>query len=219
MYRGFVKIYRRLLEKSYCKKPQYVWLWVYLLLKANHKGAKFLWNGEDQELKAGQFIIGREKMHQETGIPESTIEDILKFFKRQHQIQQQTTNKFRIITIVNWHKFQDKPESPTSSPTTKQQQADTNKNHKNEKEESTALLKGYFASLCLEAKHRYAGSPQDEQRLRVLLDEYTPDQLKKIMEAYIKRPEKIKYYSINAALSSFSLARFEEEEKRESWQY
>lgn len=111
------------------RKSHYVALWVALLLKANHKDNKMIWNGDAITVKEGQFITGRKELNKETGIAESTIEDIMKYLETQHQIRQQKTNKYRLITILNWESYQ----NPTLKATTKQQQADTNKNVNNEK--------------------------------------------------------------------------------------
>lgn len=135
---GYVKLYRKLLENSCCNKPNYAWVWVFMLLRANHKTSKIIWNGKEEMLKPGQFITGREELSRQTGVPTSTIEDILTFYeKRQHQIRQQKTNKFRIITIVNWAKYQDKGTKSDSKsnnqPTSEQQQSNTDKKIKNDK--------------------------------------------------------------------------------------
>jgi len=130
---GYVKLHRCLLNNPIAKKPQYAWLWIVLLLKANHKPQKIMWNGGIIIINGGQLITGRKKLSEETGIPESTVEDILKFLEAQHQIRQQKTTKFRLITIVKWEKYQNGNNKSDNKATTKQQQADTNKNDKNDK--------------------------------------------------------------------------------------
>lgn len=130
---GYVKLHRVLLDNPISKKPQYAWLWATLLLLANHKPNKFMWNGEIIIIKEGQLLTGRKQLSEKTGIPESTVEDILKYLETQQQIQQQKTTKFRLITIVNWTKYQISNNKSNNKATTKQQQADTNKNDKNDK--------------------------------------------------------------------------------------
>lgn len=132
---GWVKLHRQMLDSSFHNKPSYVSLWVTLLLMANHKTTKFMWNGEETEVKSGQIITGRKALSEQTGIAESTIEDILKVLKRQHQIQQQTTTKYRLITILNWDTYQSSDSTSNNKATTKQQQTDTYKNDKNEKKD------------------------------------------------------------------------------------
>ena len=130
---GYVKIYRIVLENPIIKKPVYAWLWTVLLLKTNHKETKMIWNGKVIIIKEGQFITGRKQLSKETNIPESTIERILEYLENEHQIEQQKTTKFRLITIVNWKKYQQVDNNSDNKRTTSGQQADTNKNDKNDK--------------------------------------------------------------------------------------
>lgn len=133
MEQGWIKLHRKLLNNPLVQKPVYLALWVVLLLKANHEDNRMLWNGEEVTIKAGQFITGRKTLSEETGIPQTTIERILETLENGHQIGQQKTNKYRLITILNWDSYQ----SRTSKRTTNGHQADTNKNVKNEKKRIT----------------------------------------------------------------------------------
>ncbi len=99
-------LHRQLLDNPIVCKPNYCHLWVVLLLKAAHKGTDFIWNNKKQRLQPGQLMTGRGKLAEQTGIPESTVERILTYFESEHQIGQQKTRKFRIITIKNWEKYQ-----------------------------------------------------------------------------------------------------------------
>lgn len=51
-------------------------------------------------------MTSRKELSKQAGIPESTVERILTFFENEQQIEQQKTNKFRIITIKNWEEYQ-----------------------------------------------------------------------------------------------------------------
>ena len=80
-------------------------------------------------VREGQIITGRKELSRATGIPETTIERILKMLENEHQIGQQKTNKYRVITILNWKEHQDR----TQERTTNGQQTDTYKNDKKDK--------------------------------------------------------------------------------------
>lgn len=135
MEQGWIKLHRKLLENPLMKKPTWAWLWVVLLLKANHKENKMIWNNNVIIIKEGQFITGRKELSKDSGIPESTIENILNYLENQQQIQQQKESKYRLITIVNWKLHQSSDTQSDNKPTTKQQQADTNKNDNKDKNE------------------------------------------------------------------------------------
>ncbi len=131
---GFITIHRQLENKGYYKNSQYVHLWLHLLFKANYKKKEVLWNNRIIKLNKGQFITGRDILSQETGIPYWTIERILMCFEKEHQIIQQKTTKFRLITLVNYSKYQDKS-------TTKVQQKYTTNNDNNDNNKKEGFSK------------------------------------------------------------------------------
>ena len=129
MDNGWIKLHRKLKQKGYYKRSAYVHLWVHLLLTANHSKKEFMWNDRIIILKEGQMITGRLALSKATGIPEATVERILNFLENEHQIEQQKTTKYRLITVLNWTDYQNRTEERS----TNGQQADTYKNDKNDK--------------------------------------------------------------------------------------
>jgi hypothetical protein len=128
---GWIKLHRSILDKGWIKKPEYVQLWVVLLLMASHDDREYFWNGKTIILKSGQLITGRKALSEKTGINENKIERILKCFKSEQQIEQQTTSSSRLISILNWDKFQ-QSEQPfeqrvNNDRTTSEQRVNTNK--------------------------------------------------------------------------------------------
>lgn len=103
---GYVKLYRSIIKKSWYKKSEHVHLFIHLLLKAAHSGFETWYNGYSMTLKPGQLITGRKKLSDETGINESKIERVLKFFETEQQIEQQKSSSSRLISIVNWKSYQ-----------------------------------------------------------------------------------------------------------------
>ena len=106
MTEGWIKIHRSITEKGWFCKPDYVQLWIHLLVMANFKDSEYLWNGKVIILKRGQLITGRKSLSSKTGISESKIQRILKCFENEHQIEQQTTSTSRLISILNYEKYQ-----------------------------------------------------------------------------------------------------------------
>ena len=108
MHEGHVKIYRRLKKSPYYKDSQYVHLWLHLLLEVNHSPHREKLKGSDAfiELQPGQVLTSRDKLSEQTGIHSSKVNRMLKAFETEQQIEQQTFNKYRIITITNWVSYQ-----------------------------------------------------------------------------------------------------------------
>lgn len=132
---GWVSIHRKIQDKGWYKDSQYVHLWVHIIMKCNHAGKEFLWNGEIKHIERGQFITGRKSLSYETGITESKIQRILKCFESEQQIEQQMYSKFRLITVKNYEKYQNSEQQNeqhmNSRRTASEQQVNTNNNDNN----------------------------------------------------------------------------------------
>jgi DNA-binding transcriptional MerR regulator len=131
---GWIKIHRKFLDWEWFNKSEAVHLFIYLVLKANHKDGQ--WQGID--IKKGQFITSFGKISTDTGISLQTIRTLLKKFEKTNEINIQTTNKFSVVTICKYECYQQENE-PTNTLLTNEQQTTnkqltTNKNDKNEKE-------------------------------------------------------------------------------------
>lgn len=135
--KGYIKLHRKLLENPIHGNMKYAWLWIVLLLLASHKGTEFLHGNKLIKLECGQLLTGRKQLAEKSGIKEGTIETILNYLESQQQIQQQKTTKYRVITILNWDKYQQDQQQiqqqNNNKITTKRQQNDTFKNVKNVK--------------------------------------------------------------------------------------
>ena len=103
---GWIKIHRKLQDSPIMSKPEYLTVWIHLLLLANHEKTEFIFNNQKMVLESGQLITSRQKLAAVCGIQESKIDRILKYLKSEQQIEQQTNNKFRLITIKNWNLYQ-----------------------------------------------------------------------------------------------------------------
>lgn len=109
---GWIKIHRSITEKGWFHHSDYVGLWILLLLKAVYKPTEYLWNGKTIVLKRGQFVTGRNALSRESGLNRSKVDRILKLFESEHQIEQQMTSTSRLISILNYEKYQ-QVEPPT----------------------------------------------------------------------------------------------------------
>jgi len=110
---------------------------MYCLMKATHSEHKQLVGKQFVDLEKGQFVFGRKKAALELNMKESTVRDYINLLKQDNAIRIKSTNKFSIITIVNWevhqHEDDDDRQQNDSKMTTERQQNDTNKNVKNVK--------------------------------------------------------------------------------------
>jgi predicted transcriptional regulator len=137
---GWVKIHRQIKDKAYYKDSEFIHLWIHLILCANHCNGEYLNGYEIIKLKKGQFVTGRKKLSQETGISESKIERILKVFESEQQIEQQTNSRSRLISILSWDKYQETEQQTNNKRTANEQQVNTNNNDNNYKNENNNVF-------------------------------------------------------------------------------
>ena len=138
---GWIKLHRSLKEKAFIKDPEKLALWIHLLMMANHTEREEMFAGKPVKCKPGQFTTGRKQLAESTGIDESKIYRILKYFKEnEQQIEQQTCNKNSLITIKNWGFYQLEKEDEqqvNNNWTTSEQQVNTLKELKNKRIKKT----------------------------------------------------------------------------------
>jgi len=105
---GWVKLYRQSLENPIiCKDSDHFSIWNYLLLKATHTEREVVFGGCKITLQKGQLITGRKAIAVKFNISESKVQRVLKTLEIEHQIEQQTSNKSRLVSILNWSLYQD----------------------------------------------------------------------------------------------------------------
>lgn len=106
MRKGYVKLYRKSLDSGLIRNHKAWILFTYCLLKATHKKRKAVIGRQQFMLFPGQFVFGRRVAAEETGLTEQQIRTALQTLKTLQILTIQSTNKFSIITIINWSNYQ-----------------------------------------------------------------------------------------------------------------
>ena len=107
MNNGYIKLSRCTLDNPIVmKSPEHLTIWIYLLLNATHSNYDVMYEGQRKTLKSGQLITGRKLISKALKINESKVQRILKTFEIEQQIEQQTNPRCRLISILNWGKWQ-----------------------------------------------------------------------------------------------------------------
>ena len=200
MDKGWVLIHRKLKDKGFYNKSCYVHLWIHILLSANHKPKEFMWNNNTIIVKEGQFITGRKELSKVTGIPETTIERILEYLEKEHQIGQQKTTKYRLITVVNWKEYQIKDNKRT----TNGQQTDTNKeynNVKNIKKDTNTETSSVDIPILIKAfeglnpaSKKFYGIPTQRKACQALIDTYGLERVKTVIEKTLPKTNGLQFF-------------------------
>ena len=103
---GWIKLYRQLLESPIFNNEKLLKVWIWCLLKATHKGYEQFVGKQLIYIKVGQFVTGRKRASEELRLKEGTVYDYIKTLEKEKMLDIKSNNKFSIISIINWEKYQ-----------------------------------------------------------------------------------------------------------------
>ncbi|MDD9149235.1 hypothetical protein OYT88_11790 [Sporolactobacillus sp. CQH2019] len=125
MQKGWIKIYRELIDKPIWAEstPEQKTILITLLCMANHEEKEWEWKGRKYVVKPGQMITSLPSIAKKSGrgISAQNVRTALNRFKVYEFLTDESTNKSRLITIVNWGKYQAKEYELTGNLTGSQQ--------------------------------------------------------------------------------------------------
>ncbi len=139
---GWIKLHRELMDKAIwkCSTSEQKIILITLLLMANHEANQWVWQGKKYIVQPGQFITSLKSIAENAG-PGISIQNVrtaIEKFEKYDFLTNKSTNKNRLITIVNWGLYQAKSKELTNKSTSDQQAANmqltTNKNEKNDRD-------------------------------------------------------------------------------------
>lgn len=196
---GWIKLHRKILDNPLVMKDaEHLAVWVFLLLHASHKEYNVIFDGKRTTLRPGQLITGRKSIASELGMNESKVRRILESFENDQQIDQQKTNKNRLISLLNWESYQifdqQNDQQVTNKRPTSDQQVTTNKNIKNNKNERNIYKDSPELNSAIESfiDYRKSNKPMSKKEIDEMikkLDEMTDseDEKIRILNQSIKR--------------------------------
>ena len=155
---GWLKLYRSILDSAVFQDAEVLKVWIWLLCNVAFEQHDTICYGKVIHLKQGQIATGRKKIAQCTDLNETKVYRALTALKSLGNIEIKATNKYSIITVVNWDKYQDENgnrtanEQQTNSKTTTDGQQDNSKrtqhkNGNNGKKEKNIYICSFFQSV------------------------------------------------------------------------
>lgn len=196
---GWLKLYRSILDSAVFQDAEVLKVWIWLLCNVSFEQHDTVCYGKVIHLKPGQIATGRKKIAQCTDFNENKVYRALTTLKSLGNIEIKSTNKYSIITVVNWDKYQDENVKRTSSEqqnnsrtTTEEQQANSkttqHKNGKNGKKEKNIYICSFFQSVWDEYPKKLGKNKVTKAAMKQL-EEAGIDT---VMEAVRRYVEKIK---------------------------
>jgi biotin operon repressor len=154
---GWIKLHRSIIDSAVFSDSDVLKVWLWLLCSVAYDDHDVVYLGKVIQLKQGQIITGRQKLSKQIGMSEGKIYRAINILKNLGNITVKSNNRYSIITVENWAKYQNdfpkftiditpikqqneqqnnsKSNSKTDSPTTAQrQQSKHNKRNKESKE-------------------------------------------------------------------------------------
>lgn len=173
MNEGWIKVYRGICDSPVFTDADALRLWIYILCNAAHREHDTLYCGKIVHLEKGQFITGRKVLAQKFRTSESKIYRTLQLLQSLGNVNITSNNKFSLVTVVNWEKYQDNFESPNNKRTTDEQQMNnkrtTNEQQTNTTEEWKELkecIKGGEEYACVRAREEAPTPPPTLEEIR-----------------------------------------------------
>ena len=197
MESGYIKIDRKILKWEWYDDINTKTLFIHLLVMANWQDRN--WHGI--EIKRGQRVTSIANLAKETSLTPQKIRTCLTRLQRTGEIIVKSTNKFTIITIINYNTYQNTEVEANKQLTNKQQtnnkQITTNEEYKNKKKEknkdNTFVPTDVETSLCCYLKDRIlSNNPKarvngvvrwaKDVRLMVRIDKRTPEEIRALID-------------------------------------
>lgn len=194
---GWIKLHRQLLNKAIwnCSTIEQKVILITILLLANHEESQWQWNGKKFICRPGQFITSLPSLAKASGCSIQNIRTALKRFKKYEFLTEQVTGTGRLITVINWGKYQAKPEDLTGEVTEGQQTPNRpltpNKKNKNDKKIYTPESQPYILAEYLLKKIRENNSNYKQPNIQnwalimdrlIRLDNRQPGEVKTIID-------------------------------------
>lgn len=118
---NWIKLFSKFVNWEWYKDQNTKSLFIHCLLKANWKEAKFM----GETIPRGSFVTSLDSLAKELGLTVQEIRTALKHLISTSEITSKSTNKYRIITVVNYELYQ-QVNKQTNSQSTSNQQATNN---------------------------------------------------------------------------------------------
>lgn len=117
MDNGYLKLFRCMTDWEWYSNIPTCRLFLHILLKTNWKAGRF----QGKEIPVGSFVTSVGHLAEQTGLTVQQVRTALSNLKSTGEITVKSTNKYSVISVVNWAKFQVQDDSDNKQATNNQQ--------------------------------------------------------------------------------------------------
>lgn len=101
---GWIKLNKKILKWGWYSDVNVKITFLHLLLVANYEEGEYL----GQKIKRGQAVIGLKATSKKIGISIQNLRTALEKLEKSGEITRKSTNRFTLVTIENYSKYQDR---------------------------------------------------------------------------------------------------------------
>ena len=130
---GRIKLHRKVIDNPISNNIELLWLFSYLLLKANHQQNTFFVWSQKITVVPWQFVWSQMKIADHFWLSRNKIIRYLKVLEDEKIVNIKWYTKYSLFTIVNRQSYQDTEHQIDNKWTSNEHQIDTNKKEKKEK--------------------------------------------------------------------------------------
>lgn len=108
--KGWVKLWRDQFNNWVSERKPWCdgYAWSYLYAQANHKGGTVNFRNEYIPIERGEFLTSKLQLQKKFGWTYRHVENFLKALENDKMVRNRTTNRYILITIINYEKYQGK---------------------------------------------------------------------------------------------------------------
>jgi len=173
MNRGYIKLWRKTFDAGWLQNHKLWAFWCWCLMKASHKEFDIIVGCQNVHLIPGEFVFGLKAASKETKISIQSIRTLLDFLKTSRNLTIKSTNKFSIISIVNWNTYQQEENEINTQINKQLTNNQQTTNNKQECKELKNVNNNIFIRPSFEEINQYCKERKNQVNPQTFLDHYT----------------------------------------------
>ncbi len=119
---GWIKLNRSICDSAVFADAEVLKLWIWILCNAAYEEHDTIYSGRAVHLNEGELITSRKELSQKLRTAESKAYRTLQLLQELGNVNIKSNNKFTLVSVVNWGKFQGKTKAANSKRTANEQQ-------------------------------------------------------------------------------------------------
>ncbi|MBZ5203228.1 hypothetical protein HU147_18655 [Planomicrobium chinense] len=196
---GWFSVHRKLKDSTVFSDPFILKLWMLCLMKVSYTEHEQLVGTQVVKLQPGEFVTGRFALAEEYNkgsAPKNRVNDLtiwrwLKLLEKLEMLNIKSSNKFSVVTVLNWQMYQGNEQQMNIKRTTDEQQMNTNnkgnKENKGNKKDTVQHAELFESWWSLYGNKK--GKVKCETKYASLLKKYSHEQIIEGTHLYLNHRE------------------------------